>query len=193
MNEDFITEQKKMYEKETFTGTDTLTLNYLFGDRSDRVKVAIAIKNKLRVENEEEHTYIGRYGKYTFYFTAEWYSLNVTLQHELVAGRTEKEIEHEATAVIKEYFGIDDVKLKNLNRMDYKIDYKLKTEEEKEIIKNINEKAVDTRYSYTKQITTQDGFYDAKFTKRNNKYVEIVIYDKEEEWKKYCKKKRNRK
>lgn len=162
---------------------DTLSFGYLFNNNKDKEIIEQKIKQKSKrcySKERQEYYYVAKCNDYSFYYMEQFYCLIITLKHNLLLHRTDNEVKKMATKQVEKYFDIQNknIKLENLNRIDYKNDYKYDTEEEFLIIKNILGKTKDKLYSYKKEIREDKGFYKAKYTSDGSGYVEIVFYDK---------------
>ncbi len=172
---------------------DTLSFGVLFENSKNKIEIANNIRTKLNMKYDKktkEIVYVGRCKGYSFYFKNKYYFLAVSLKHELIEGKTKEEVVEETTYFINKYFNAgNSLKANNLNRIDYKNDYKCKNEDEIEIVKNLFKKAVDkTSKKCNKIITSKDGFYKAKYTSKGSGCVEIACYDKGKEMLKQFKK-----
>lgn len=176
---------------------DTLSFGCLLTENEDKEQIIRNIKAKTKKITEQDekgnisYYYVGGYNKYSFWFNEQYCCLLITLQHRLIANKTETAIIEETTKAVTEYFGLTDkqLKIQKLNRIDYKQDYKIKNEEELEIIKFLLEKAVDKiSKNYIKEVSNKDGFYKAKYTSNGSGFVEITFYDKGAEMLKLAKK-----
>lgn len=166
---------------------DTLSFMCLFADNKDREQILNNIINKTKKILDEEKTdcfYVGKYNKYSFWFSEEFYCLIITLKNSLTVGKTDLQIIQKTTEDITKYFNLntEQIKIEKLSRIDYKKDYKIKNKEEKEIIKFLLDIAVDKiGKNYVKIIETNEGFYKVKYKNEGSGYVEIIFYDKENE------------
>ena len=163
---------------------DTLSFGYLFNDNKDKEIIEQKIKQKSKrcySKARQEHYYVAKCNDYSFCYMEQFYCLIITLKHNLLLHRTDNEVKKMATKQVEKYFDIQNknIKLDNLNRIDYKIDYTYNAEEELLIIKNVMEKATDKIYkSYKKEIREEKGFYKVRYTSAGSGYVEIIFYDK---------------
>lgn len=166
---------------------DTLSFGCLLTDNENKEQIIENIKAKTKKITEKDKKgnincyYVGGCNKYSFWFNEQYSCLLITLQHMVLANKTDVEIIEEITKAVTTYFGITakQLKIQKLNRIDYKRDYKIKNEEELEIIKFLLEKAVDkVSKNYIKEVSNKDGFYKAKYTSNGSGFVEITFYDK---------------
>lgn len=166
---------------------DTLSFMCLFADNKDREQILNNIINKTKKILDEEKTdcfYVGKYNKYSFWFSEEFYCLIITLKNSLTVGKTDIQIIQKTTEDVTKYFNLntEQIKIEKLSRIDYKKDYKIKNKEEKEIIKFLLDIAVNKiGKNYVKIIETKEGFYKVKYKNEGSGYVEIIFYDKENE------------
>lgn len=166
---------------------DTLSFGILFVENLNRKEIAKKIKQQMfkKYDEEGEEYYINKVENYSFYFKEKLYCLIITLQHNLIVGKTAEQIKLETGNMIRKHFALqnEDYTIDNLNRLDYKNDYVLKDEEELPIIKNILTKTVDkVGKNYVKSKDEKnEKFYKKKYRSKGSGYMEMVIYDKGKE------------
>lgn len=99
-----------------------------------------------------------KYKGYVFNYYENWHSLTIMVPHYKLEDSTATEIVEDVTATIQELFEIatEDLNEILLNRLDIKVDYRYKNDEEYQIIKNILSKVSDKYYSYQKQVKQND-------------------------------------
>lgn len=166
---------------------DTLSFMCLFADNKDKEQIAKNIKSKTkRILNVEktDYFYVGKYYKYSFWFSEVFYCLVITLKHSLTIGKTDLQIIQKTTEEVTKYFGLNtkQMKVEKLSRIDYKNDYKIKNKEERQIIEFLLDIAVDKiGKNYVKEIETKEGFYKVRYRNKGSGYIEIIFYDKGKE------------
>ena len=170
----------------------TVTLNYnlTFSGNSNVLQRAKTgdLKNKFSYIREnykklKQITYCAGYPPISVFYNYTYHYINVTLDPRIVLEHKPiaddyKAIEQYCSKFIKNTLQIDDryVKKVTLNRIDYNIDYKIKNDEEREIIYSLMKKCRNDLYKVVK------SFFKSAITYNPEEgWVEIITYDKEME------------
>lgn len=139
-----------------------------------------------RISNEVYH----KITNYSFSYRCLKGYMKITLSHDYVLGRTEKNIIDNIKKALIQHFKIDEKYLVNihrhisLGRIDYKRDYRYRDLEEYHLIKQIISIAPKTivRGYYSKDDKTNNkSAYIVKYKTPSNKSAEFFIYDKAKE------------
>ncbi len=154
-------------------------------------------KVKGKYKKEKQIYYINYNLKdYNFYYNPRTYYLSIMIEHSALLGNAKYEIMNNIRDIFKNYLGLEDKYLKNLDkatklsRIDYKRDYRYRDEQHLSLIKFIIEKAPDTigNGNYEKlderdEHLDIEDFDDIEYMKKykslSNKTAEFVIYDKQ--------------
>lgn len=170
----------------------TVTLNYeltLSGSRDvlQRAKTG-DLRNKFSYIREnykklQQITYSAGYPPISIYYNYTYHYINVTLDPRIVLEHKPiaddyKAIEQYCDAFIRNTLQIDNryVKKVSLNRIDYNIDYKIKNDEEREIIYSLMKKCRKDLYKVVRSLFKSAITYNPE-----EGWVEIITYDKEME------------
>lgn len=170
----------------------TVTLNYnltFFGNSNvlQRAKTG-DLRNKFSYIREnykklKQITYCAGYPPISVFYNYTYHYINVTLDPRIVLEHKPiaddyKAIEQYCSKFIKTTLQIDDryVKKVTLNRIDYNIDYKIKNDEEREIIYSLMKKCRNDLYKVVKSFFKSAITYNPE-----DGWVEIITYDKEME------------
>lgn len=170
----------------------TVTLNYnltFFGNSNvlQRAKTG-DLRSKFSYIREnykklKQITYCAGYPPISVFYNYTYHYINVTLDPRIVLEHKPiaddyKAIEQYCSKFIKTTLQIDDryVKKVTLNRIDYNIDYKIKNDEEREIIYSLMKKCRNDLYKVVKSFFKSAITYNPE-----DGWVEIITYDKEME------------
>lgn len=133
---------------------------------------------------------------YNFYYNPRTYYLSIMIEHQALLGNAKFEIMNNIRDIFKNYLGLEDKYLKNLDRatslsrIDYKRDHRYKDEQHLSLIKfivdiapdtigNGNYEKLDERDEHLDIEDFDDIEYMKKFKSSSNKTAEFVIYDKQ--------------
>ena len=154
-------------------------------------------KVKGKYKREKQIYYINYSLKdYNFYYNPRTYYLSIMIEHQALLGNAKFEIMNNIRDIFKNYLGLEDKYLKNLDgatelsRIDYKRDYRYRDEQHLSLIKFIIEKApdeivgknykkLDERDEHLDIEDFDDIEYMKKYKSLSNKTAEFVIYDKQ--------------
>lgn len=144
-------------------------------------------KYSMEPDNKTKKYWYGKYQNYTFVYNEKWNYLMITIPHFLVEQYTQYQIICEAKNIIMEYFNLkqQEINKVQLNRIDIHNDFKFKSDEELNIIKNILNKAADTFYTYKKQLLKDDNegyILVYKSIKKNNTLLSVEKGIIENKW-----------
>lgn len=133
---------------------------------------------------------------YNFYYNPRTYYLSIMIEHQALLGNAKFEIMNNIRDIFKNYLGLEDKYLKNLDRatslsrIDYKRDHRYKDEQHLSLIKfivdiapdtigNGNYEKLDERDEHLDIEDFDDIEYMKKYKSLSNKTAEFVIYDKQ--------------
>lgn len=154
-------------------------------------------KGKGKHKKEKQIYYINYNLKdYNFYYNPRTYYLSIMIEHSALLGNAKFEIMNNIRHIFKNYLGLEDNYLKNLDkatklsRIDYKRDYRYRDEQHLSLMKFIIEKApdeivgnnykkIDERDEHLDIEDFDDIEYMKKYKSPSNKTAEFVIYDKQ--------------
>ena len=161
-------------------GVDTLTLGMDFRGLKQTKSIHELLIQKLKGRYREEYNsvcYSGLFDGYSYFYIAVHYYLLITLQNSNIKDFTDTEIIKNTIKHIEDYFTIPSEYIPKtaLNRMEYMNNYRLKKPEQREIIIDICEIAIDQIFTYVKKIH-EDRFIN--YESESNKVVSIIVYDK---------------
>ncbi len=130
----------------------------MFQNEQDKQNVNRVVKVSEYKWKKAKVNWHRKYKGYVFNYYENWHSLTIMVPHYKLENYKATEILKDVTAVIQELFEIatEDLNEILLNRLDIKVDYRYKDDEEYQIIKNILSKVSDKYYSYQKQVKKDD-------------------------------------
>lgn len=138
-----------------------------------------------RGKKREHLCYIGGIAPFSLFYNASCYYICITFNPKLVIGRYPLNSDVDNIEQAVKDFMLDTLKLpgyyvKNitLNRIDYNIDYRIRCEEERQIIYDLMNIASENLGKVVKTLYISAITYNPK-----NGYVEVIVYDKEMEQK----------
>lgn len=146
------------------------------------------MKKNYRINNEFDGC--------TFYYNPMRHYMTIIFQHHLLLGKSQKEVIEYIKWIFQYYFLIPNVYVERLDnciklsRIDFKIDYRYRDEQELALIKQIIDiapdyivgksyKKADEKDEHEDWDNFDDYVYMKKYKSKSNETVEFVIYDKQ--------------